>query len=312
MPCASCWCSTAGDASNPPASAAGLDHVAATTLMPSAVHAARTGAAAKTYDIGVWLPGEQAHREISSCKANTEACRARHARIRFRREVGKGKPAFVHAQRNGCRRRPRSPRASPDALSSRMRGLEVIEPRGKKGGAAARGRVGPRARWSAAVGGWGSSTKPEQDRGMAKWLKAAVLKAVGRETRSGVRIPDPPPVTLSRPRASDSERRSEERAVRRHGPVRPAAAVRDSLEAWPVPRRNATPTTPDGWNRDHTARLVAVGLKLTVAIRRATYPCAFYRKSRPQVACGTQALLRPPSGKGSKGSYLPMGMRRHD
>jgi seryl-tRNA synthetase len=49
---------------------------------------------AKTYDIEVWLPGQQLFREISSC-SNYEAFQARRANIRFRPE-GKGKSEFVH------------------------------------------------------------------------------------------------------------------------------------------------------------------------------------------------------------------------
>jgi seryl-tRNA synthetase len=49
---------------------------------------------AKTYDLEVWLPGQQLFREISSC-SNFEAFQARRASIRFRRE-GKGKSEFVH------------------------------------------------------------------------------------------------------------------------------------------------------------------------------------------------------------------------
>lgn len=49
---------------------------------------------AKTYDIEVWLPGQQLFREISSC-SNFEAFQARRANIRFRPE-GKGKTEFVH------------------------------------------------------------------------------------------------------------------------------------------------------------------------------------------------------------------------
>ena len=50
--------------------------------------------AARTYDIEVWLPGQQAYREISSC-SNFEDFQARRAAIRFR-EGDKGKPEFVH------------------------------------------------------------------------------------------------------------------------------------------------------------------------------------------------------------------------
>lgn len=48
---------------------------------------------AKTYDIEVWLPGQSAYKEISSC-SNFEAFQARRAQIRSK--VGKGKPEFVH------------------------------------------------------------------------------------------------------------------------------------------------------------------------------------------------------------------------
>ncbi len=49
-------------------------------------------AAAKTYDIEVWLPGQNAYREISSC-SNFEAFQARRMQARFR--GGKGNE-FVH------------------------------------------------------------------------------------------------------------------------------------------------------------------------------------------------------------------------
>jgi seryl-tRNA synthetase len=49
---------------------------------------------AKTYDIEVWLPGQQLFREISSC-SNFESYQARRANIRYRPE-GKNKPEFVH------------------------------------------------------------------------------------------------------------------------------------------------------------------------------------------------------------------------
>jgi len=47
---------------------------------------------AKTYDIEVWLPGQNAYREISSC-SNFLAFQARRANIRFKRDK---KPEFVH------------------------------------------------------------------------------------------------------------------------------------------------------------------------------------------------------------------------
>jgi len=49
---------------------------------------------AKTYDLEVWLPGQQLFREISSC-SNFESYQARRANIRYKRE-GKNKSGFVH------------------------------------------------------------------------------------------------------------------------------------------------------------------------------------------------------------------------
>src|SRR5579864_7995051 len=48
---------------------------------------------AKTYDIEVWLPGQNGYKEISSC-SNYEAFQARRASIRGR--SGKGKAEFLH------------------------------------------------------------------------------------------------------------------------------------------------------------------------------------------------------------------------
>ena len=96
-------------------------------------------AAAKTYDLEVWLPGQNAYREISSC-SNTEAFQARRANIKFRRD-GEGKPEHVHTlngsgvavgraviailenyqQRDGSV-------VIPDVLRPYMQGLEVVEP----------------------------------------------------------------------------------------------------------------------------------------------------------------------------------------
>jgi seryl-tRNA synthetase len=53
---------------------------------------------AKTYDLEVWLPGQNLYREISSC-SNFEAFQARRANIRYRAASGTGakaKPEFVH------------------------------------------------------------------------------------------------------------------------------------------------------------------------------------------------------------------------
>ena len=52
---------------------------------------------AKTYDLEVWLPGQNLYREISSC-SNFDAFQARRANIRYRPAAGgaKAKPEFVH------------------------------------------------------------------------------------------------------------------------------------------------------------------------------------------------------------------------
>jgi seryl-tRNA synthetase len=65
--------------------------------LPYRVMALSTGdmgfAAAKTYDLEVWLPGQNTYREISSC-SNYEAFQARRMQARFRNE--KGKTEHVH------------------------------------------------------------------------------------------------------------------------------------------------------------------------------------------------------------------------
>ena len=52
---------------------------------------------AKTYDLEVWLPGQNLYREISSC-SNFDAFQARRANIRYRSgaQGAKAKPEFVH------------------------------------------------------------------------------------------------------------------------------------------------------------------------------------------------------------------------
>ena len=50
--------------------------------------------AAKTYDLEVWLPGQQAYREISSC-SNTLDFQARRMQARFRNSET-GKPELLH------------------------------------------------------------------------------------------------------------------------------------------------------------------------------------------------------------------------
>jgi seryl-tRNA synthetase len=96
-------------------------------------------ASAKTYDIEVWLPGQAAYREISSC-SNTEAFQARRASIKYR-PGGTGKSEFVHTLNGSGLAVGRTLIAVvenyqqkdgsvivPEALRSYMRGLEVIEP----------------------------------------------------------------------------------------------------------------------------------------------------------------------------------------
>jgi len=97
-------------------------------------------ASAKTYDVEVWLPGQNKYREISSC-SNCEAFQARRANIRFRPEGG-GKPEFVHTLNGSGLAVGRTLVAVlengqqadgsivlPKALVPYMHGLEVIEPK---------------------------------------------------------------------------------------------------------------------------------------------------------------------------------------
>ncbi|HEU4645142.1 MAG TPA: serine--tRNA ligase [Burkholderiales bacterium] len=49
---------------------------------------------AKTYDLEVWLPGQKAYREISSC-SNFEAFQARRMQARFRNAQGKTEPVHT-------------------------------------------------------------------------------------------------------------------------------------------------------------------------------------------------------------------------
>ena len=79
-----------------------LTHDAESVLQKLGLHyrvvALSTGdmgfSSAKTYDIEVWLPGQNLFREISSC-SNFESFQARRANIRFRSD-GKGKSELVH------------------------------------------------------------------------------------------------------------------------------------------------------------------------------------------------------------------------
>ncbi len=95
-------------------------------------------AAAKTYDLEVWLPGQNAYREISSC-SNFEAFQARRMQARFRND--KGRPEWVHTI-NGSGlavgrtlvailenyQRKDGAVEIPGALQIFMGGLKLIEP----------------------------------------------------------------------------------------------------------------------------------------------------------------------------------------
>jgi seryl-tRNA synthetase len=95
-------------------------------------------AAAKTYDIEVWLPSQETYREISSC-SNTEAFQARRANIKFR-PGGTGKAELAHTLNGSGLAVGRTLIAIlenyqqkdgsvviPEALRPYMRGTEVIE-----------------------------------------------------------------------------------------------------------------------------------------------------------------------------------------
>ncbi|MCX7816827.1 MAG: serine--tRNA ligase [Syntrophales bacterium] len=97
--------------------------------------------AAKTYDIEVWLPSQNAYREISSC-SNFEDFQARRASIRFRRE-GTKKVEFVHTLNGSGLAVGRTVAAIlenyqqadgsvviPDVLRSYMKGVDRITPMG--------------------------------------------------------------------------------------------------------------------------------------------------------------------------------------
>lgn len=95
--------------------------------------------AAKTYDLEVWLPGQQAYREISSC-SNFEAFQARRMQARWRNpETNKPEPLHTlngsglavgrtlvavlenHQQADGSV-------VIPKVLRPYMGGLEVLKP----------------------------------------------------------------------------------------------------------------------------------------------------------------------------------------
>jgi len=95
-------------------------------------------AATKTYDIEVWMPGQDKYREISSC-SNCLDFQARRANIRFRRKNAK-KPEFCHTLNGSGLAVGRTFAAIlenyqmkdgtvkvPKALVPYMGGLEIIE-----------------------------------------------------------------------------------------------------------------------------------------------------------------------------------------
>jgi seryl-tRNA synthetase len=95
--------------------------------------------AAKTYDIEVWLPGQDVYREISSC-SNFEDFQARRANIRYRTENGKMR--YVHTLNGSGLAVGRTVVAIlenyqqkdgtvivPKALRPFMDGIEIIKPR---------------------------------------------------------------------------------------------------------------------------------------------------------------------------------------
>jgi seryl-tRNA synthetase len=95
-------------------------------------------AAAKCYDLEVWLPGQQTYREISSC-SNCEAFQARRMQTRFRNE--QGKPELVHTLNGSALalgrtliavlenfQRPDGGVDIPPALQPYMGGMSLIAP----------------------------------------------------------------------------------------------------------------------------------------------------------------------------------------
>ena len=74
-------------------------------------------ASRKTYDIEVWLPGQNMYREISSCSVCGDfQARRMNARYKARMERTRVRP---HAQRLGRRGRPRADRGDGDLPAGR-------------------------------------------------------------------------------------------------------------------------------------------------------------------------------------------------
>jgi seryl-tRNA synthetase len=95
--------------------------------------------ARKCYDLEVWLPGQNAYREISSCSWFGDF-QARRANIRYRDDQGE-KPRFVHTLNGSGLALGRTLVAIleqnqqadgsvivPEALRGYMGGMEVIKP----------------------------------------------------------------------------------------------------------------------------------------------------------------------------------------
>lgn len=96
-------------------------------------------AAAKTYDIEIWLPGQQRFREISSC-SNFEDFQARRIRARWR-NPDTGKPELVHTVNGSALAVGRTLVAVmeqcqdesgririPDVLQPYMNGIDIVKP----------------------------------------------------------------------------------------------------------------------------------------------------------------------------------------
>jgi len=94
--------------------------------------------ARKTFDLEVWLPGQQRYREISSC-SNCGDFQARRMNARFRR--GENKPEFMHTLNGSALavgrtlvavletyQQPDGSVRVPEALHPYMAGLTVLEP----------------------------------------------------------------------------------------------------------------------------------------------------------------------------------------
>lgn len=95
--------------------------------------------AAKTYDLEVWIPAQNAYREISSC-SNTEDFQARRAQIRYR-DAADGKVKLLHTLNGSGLAVGRTVAAIlenyqnedgsvtiPEVLRPYMGGVEVIKP----------------------------------------------------------------------------------------------------------------------------------------------------------------------------------------